>query len=704
VNRHFITSTLVFTLVAMGGCPSDTGDGPVPHVSPDADATATPAELPTVGPLPGATVGHDFTRSGGFFSAPFPSEDLRTSHGGVSLAGFPNGPDTTMIHHLVDALERDAEGFSSTAPIFVQLSDAPDPATLPTAAASVRDDAAVMLLDVDPESPAWGTRYAIDTHFSADPGPYGASNLMAALPVQGIVPRPGTRHALVLTTGLKSVDGAAFGRDQALVDLLNGDPVPGMAAAARDQYHEAVAALGELGVKIDDIVGLSVFVTDDPAAQFRRFVDHMLAQPLPSPTGIEAHEVFDDFCVYQGTFEVPNYQHGIAPYDTPEEGGGWAVDANGVPLPAGTETSRIVFTIPRAPMPTDGYPLVVAIRTGGGGDRPLVDRGPRASNGGPSIDPGTGPGLHFARAGFAGVTFDGPHGGPRNASGGNEQFLIFNIANAVAMRENIRQTALESVLVPYMLEGVALDTSDCPGASPSATFDVRPGKVALFGHSMGATIGPLALATDPVFGAAVFSGAGGSWIENVMYKEKPLEVRPLAELLLGYTGKRDLTRFDPALALLQWALEGADPPPYASSIIDEAERFGASPRHVLMLQGVVDRYLLPPIANAMSLSAGLELAGPALDEVVEEVDMHRPLRELLPLAPQGLTTRDYPVSANRRGATALVTQFEEDGIEDGHEVAFQLPGPKVQYECFLATWLTRGTPTVPAPDHEGACP
>ena len=42
--------------------------------------------------------------------------------------------------------------------------------------------------------------------------------------------------------------------------------------------------------------------------------------------------------------------------------------------------------------------------------------------------------------------------------------------------------------------------------------------MALMSHSMGSTISPLTLAFEPRYRAAILSGAGGSWIENIIYK------------------------------------------------------------------------------------------------------------------------------------------------------------------------------------------
>ena len=148
-----------------------------------------------------------------------------------------------------------------------------------------------------------------------------------------------------------------------------------------------------------------------------------------------------------------------------------------------------------------------------------------------------------------------------------------------------------------------------------------------------------------------------------------------------------LHEHDPALMLLQWAGEGADPPVFGEAI-------RARGTHVLMMQGIVDHYILPPIANATSLALGLDLAGGSLDADDPELDRFTPLVELLPLVDG--TTRELPASANRDdgGVTRIVTQHAEDGVEDGHEVVFQLDAPKAEYRCFLASLARGEVPTV----------
>jgi hypothetical protein len=158
--------------------------------------------------------------------------------------------------------------------------------------------------------------------------------------------------------------------------------------------------------------------------------------------------------------------------------------------------------------------------------------------------------------------------------------------------------------------------------------------------------------------------------------------------LLGFTARGRILREDDAvLQLLQWVSEPADPPPYAA----------LSTAHVLMVQGIVDTYILPPMANATSLSYGLDLAGPPLDEGHPELEGMRPLSEVL--AYGGGEALALPISSGE--PLRAVVQVAEDGVEDGHEVLFQTEQARHAYRCFL--WgFGQGQPLVPGPAAEAA--
>lgn len=642
-------------------------------------------------PAPSTVVRMDFARHG-LFDAPVPDESLRSGDL-IDLSRLPNTDSSLFVKAARDVVARDARGFSQTSTVFFQTSGPLDPRSLPDVGGTTARDAAVQLVDVDPGSPARGSRTPAIVTFAEDGGPYGAPDLLGITPYQGRPLRAATLYAAVVLRRVTDTAGRALGQSASMAALAKGKRPGDMSEATQATYEAALAEIEQDGIARADLAALAVFRTDDWAPSFLRVLADAAGRAKPADP-LVANETFDRFCVYIGTIDMPVYQGGTPPYAS--GGGEWAFDAAGHPQLQRMERANVVVTVPRAPMPADGYPVVVFSRTGAGGERPLVDRGVHATAGGPATLPGTGPALDFARAGFAAISVDGPLGGLRNPDKSDEQFLIFNLSNPAAIRDNVRQSALELALTAQRLDALTVDASACPGVAQAVHFDAK--KIALFGHSMGATIAPLALAFEPRFGAAILSGEGGSWIENILYKEKPLAVRPLAELLVGYASqKRTLEMGDPALALVQWAAEAADPPVWGDRIAIALGQGRA--RHVLMIQGIVDHYILPPMANASSLSFGLDLAGPELDaDVAELASRFVPLGAALPLSGRkhiALPATGNVTHADGSVSTAVVVQHAGDGIEDGHEIVFQRPEPKYQYRCFLATWAKTGTPVVP---------
>ncbi len=643
-----------------------------------------------------------FDRQAGLYSAPFPSDDLQASDGRVDLSEFPNPKKVDLITAGLALLSK-RSGFALSAGVFFSLSAALDSSRLPGVAASAAPGAEVFLTPVAPAG-SGKARHPVEVRFEVDGGPHGAPNMLSLLPYQGVPLLPKTTYAAVVLRGLRDRAGAPLGVSLSMAQLAAGVRPAGLSEAAFGRYRQALAELGRRGVAAETIAGLAVFTTGDPGAEMKRVRAHALAGALSKPGGFKRTDTYSGYCVYASTLEMPVYQGGKPPYS--KTGGGWVFDKAGAPVRQRLARSNIVVTVPRAKMPAKGFPVVAFIRTGGGGERPLVDRGRVATAGAKPAKPGEGPAAYFAAAGFAGVSVDGPHGGLRNVTKSDEQFLMFNFTNPAALRDNVRQSALEYVLLAHVLGDLSLDVSDCPGVDTGTgggAARVDTGHLALMGHSMGATIAPLVLAHEPRYEAVILSGAGASWIENVMYKRKPLNVRPMAQLLVGYLS-RPLVAHDPVLSLVQWAIEPADPQVYARRIIT-ATTAGERPRHVLMLQGIVDNYILPRIANALSLSLGLDLAGAPLDSTkLAGLKDQTPLKAVLPLV--GRQAISLPAAGNFKRAdgahaTAVVTQHKEGGVQDGHEVVFQTDLPKHQYRCFLES-LAAGAPRVPA-TKSGSC-
>jgi len=625
-----------------------------------------------------------------FYDAPFPNEDLRLADGHIDVSGFPNPDGIALVEQARAMLASDARGFGQASSLVFPFSDDLDPTTLPDLVGSAKPTSSVFLLSVDSSAPDFGQRRQVWATFQADGGPFGAPHVLTLVPVQGMPLRPGTLYVAGVRNTVKDSHGRAVGAPAMLRELVAGRRPPGLSDGTYTAYQTALAALPGASIPASEIAALTVFRTDTTETALSTVADAMRALPLPAPkTAFVRQEVFDNFCVYHSTIEMPVYQAGKSPFST--TGGGWTFDAEGKPILQSMEEANLVVTVPRLPMPQGGWPTVVFVRTGGGGDRPLVDRGPRATNGGPSIAPGTGPAMEFAKVGWAGIEVDGPLGGLRNPAGADEQFTVFNIFNANALRDNLRQSAAELALLARVVPTLSINAADCPGVA--STVQLRGTDLALMGHSMGSFIAPLVAWLEPNYRAVILSGAGASWTENIVYKEKPVKVRPAAEVLLNFVSlDRTLTRGDPVFSLVQWAAEPADPAIYAPNLVTEPLH-GQQPRHILMLQGIVDHYIMPNIANAVSLPLGLDLGDAPLDATIPELADQEHLADLLPFVAR--MPKTLPLSGNAAGgaATAVVVQHMGDAIEDGHEAAFQTEPPKVQYRCFLKSRLT-GIPTV----------
>lgn len=633
------------------------------------------------------------------YAAPFPSEHLRSADGALDLSALPRGR-TRIVEQIHQALV-DARGFGTTSAVHLSLEAPLDAASLPSGIVDA-SDAVVQLIAVEgPDAALRGERAPIRLFFQQDAGPYGGDNVLSALPVQGVPLRSDTLYALVVRRGLRTPEGTLFAAAPQMHTLAGGRVPAGLSESAGIAYRTAYEALDDLGIAPDEVLGMAVFRTADPVAVLRRAAETTDLVLSPSAPFAPA-EVFDDYCVFHTTLGVPVYQGGEPPYST--EGGAWRWSSDRRLELDHEEEANLVVTLPRRPMPAEGFPITVLVRTGAGGDRPLVDRGPRAIAGGPAIAPGNGPAQDFARVGWAGISMDGPHGGLRNVSGADEQFLVFNITNPTALRDNLRQSALELVLLARSLDRLRIDATSCPGLETAAVrFDTR--HVALMGHSMGASIAPLAAAFEPLYGSLILSGAGASWLENILHKLRPVPTRPLAETLLGYTRLGfTLTEADPVLNLLQWAGEEADAAVYAPLLLRDAAP--GQERHVLMFQGIVDTYIPPPVANPLTLALGLDLAGPALDRDTPELASFESVLSVLPL--RGRSEIAYPAVGNLdphgRPVTAVVAQHWGDAVEDGHEAMWQTEPPRAQFRCFLATSVSADAPSVPDPSTPTACP
>ncbi len=584
-----------------------------------------------------------------FFDTPFPGLHRVRADQRYSLREILGEGAQALPRTLVAILEQ-SKGASLSAGAYFRLREIPPPRLGPAVPAP--SDAVVAIRVEGPDLPV--VFHPIVWDRVKDPK-YGA-NVLNVRPLSGL---PFSANATYVIAVRGTRDSERIG--PALDAVLRGESVEGWSADTRTQHDRALAVLQRAGLPREGIASMTVFTTGDPRHELLAARADIALLPKLTLEAPRVIDTFVDYCVFESAITFDSFQEGQPPYATT---GGGLHYVDGHLSPTRRERSRVFITVPRN-MRTATARTMLFLRVGAGGDRPLVDRGRREVRGGATA-PGSGLATEIARAGYVGVTWDGPLGGSRNLDGSDEQLLIFNIVNIVAARANLLASALEGLRMARALESLEVDTRACEGALPRITLDGS--NVTLFGHSMGATIAPVLAALEPRVHALVMSGAGTSWIENVVHKESPLPTRPVAAVVAGVdAGYLDETH--PILNLLQWAAESADPQVYAEMLLERAPR-------MLIFQGIRDNYIPLPVANPMVAAFGLDVQGDILDELD---DRYPGVDEWLPLAQlRGGGRRNRPGGFGR-----AVTQVAQDDIEDGHEVLFQTPDARVQFECWL---------------------
>ena len=510
---------------------------------------------------------------------------------------------------------------------------------------------------------------------------------------------------------------------------------------------------------------------------------------------------FGEFCVFTGHVTLADI----------------ALDADGK-ASATPEEARIWITLPRTPMPPAGYPVVIVERAGMGSDEAglqgMIDHGATDAvlPDHATSRPGSGLALQLARAGYAAVQFD-DYGSTFRGRFENNSY--FDITKLPAIPNAIHNAALEVLTVatktlPKINQGgfdasscsvrqracrfETLDANpllsgapthdgvlrDCPSddaTDPAFDVEYQEGpqevifdlsKLAYFGHSVGAHIGPLVLyatyqsgpnAGKPIVKKGVLSGATGSMLATVLYKTSRTYVKINPAWAWQYfrdiAGSLYLTAHtlhgeqEPQLNVFQWSQEVADPPVFSRVIADRLSYYNAyddTRQIILQIQAPHDSYITPPIANAVNLALGLGLAvdpgspfgrdtdpmeyRDASGDPQFDLDGHgafphyskwrtfSPYVDLVEFAGWGNESpaaaagfvRQLPVAGSSAVIQPLDNLFvsrdgeREFAFQDSHEIVFQSLAVKRQLQCFLATGLPIDIPIVVGGEIIGTVP
>jgi hypothetical protein len=567
--------------------------------------------------------------SEGFYAQPWPLDTRLHDNGALDLSGFPTPADALFINLNLPTIERATRGFSTTGAIFTSFDGELDRDALPTPAQSLTAKASAYLVEVEPDSDTRGERTPIACSHRKQATGYNPPNLLACVPVPGFPLRPATRYALVLTDGLRDADGKRVRASQRMRDLLaeraeGDDP---LVRQLRAVYVPLARWLREQDDALDHVVGATVFTTQDPISELRALAEDARALPPPRSRNVAAYTGMlpaesGNYLAFDGSYPTPIYQQGQTPYAT--SGGDIRFGADGSPMLAGELQLRFALTVPVGEMPAGGWPVVL-YHHGSGGDAYSF------------IADGTA--YHLAAAGVAGIGIDAPVHGTRKAAGDDAQSLFFNISNVLAMRDNVRQGAVDLLV----LERFVAEFDQAPG-SERIRFDLD--NVSAMGHSQGGLTVPLMLPVAEHVRAAMLSGAGASITASILYKTAPLDIPALARTFLALEANEPLDAFHPVLALVQAFTDVADTSNYAPYLFRWEGGRGVD---VWATQGLADIFTPKPATDALVTALGLQPMGPLL-EGVDGFD-------LLGLDPTGAPVRSNVTAPAGGEFTAVYSQY-----------------------------------------------
>jgi hypothetical protein len=273
--------------------------------------------------------------------------------------------------------------------------------------------------------------------------------------------------------------------------------------------------------------------------------------------------------------------------------------------------------------------------------------------------------LHVATLGIDQVQ----HGTRRGSSTRAPSDLFYNFANPGAARGNTLQGAADQLALLRFAAGLQL----LPNQSPTKG-EIRFGRIALWGHSQGASEASVSVPYASGVAGVVLSGQGASLIASLLAKKSPVNVAAAVPVVLQDFPVDD---FHPVLALLQTDLDLADPLNHAGAMALAPPAAGLA-KHVFQPYGQGDTYSPPSTEITYVRAAGLGV-------IKAPASTSAPSKELTDIGASG-----PPVGGNLsdagRPVTAVVREYAPSGY-DGHFVAFNNADAKADVDRFLADVL-----------------
>lgn len=621
-----------------------------------------------------------------FYRLPFPN-DIRKKSGKLDLSEHPKPPQDQIpiAARFIEAGDGQLEGFATNPVIYFRFSQE-------YRFGDASGDT-IMIVDITPDSPNYDRSTGIRWKTTRGPvSNYICPNWLAVRPSIGRPLRPETTYAAILTTGIRREQGDAFERSEDFEAMLaSATPGDEELARAHEAYEPLRQWLDDRGFDESSILNAAVFTTLDPEAPIRALATAVADMDPPqistlvacdqeekSPCETEgAHgeargvclNSGDGFIELHGRIELPLFQEGTLPYE--EEGGALSWSSDGEPQVTDRADVCFALSIPERSRPDEGWPLLIYAHGTGGSFTGQMGAGGFAEE--------------MANAGTPAATLalDMPmHGDRRGDSDLGPESLFFNIINPVAARDNVLQGSADLLSLVRFATQEHVRASDSP-TGDEISFDSA--RIAIMGHSQGATHAAIMLPYASGIAGGVLSGVGGHLISSLLNKTQPQPIAQAIGAMLFDLDDEDLAgdSFNPALSLIQNFYESGDPINFGHRIYHQPTDLTSTGMHLFMSYGVNDNYSPEQTQAAYARAARLPHVGPSLVPInLEQIE-----------APASNT-----VTAGGSQRTVGVRQFEfDDDGDDGHFVAVRRNGPgHADVVKFLTAVMAGETPEIGA--------
>jgi len=625
--------------------------------------------------------------------APFPDDvwlttDAATRTGVRLNLPLPSGPrDVQNLYRAGLQGTNQLDGFSPIAHFVIDLTDAPDPASLPrTAAESLDPLATIGLFDLTPGSATHGQRVPFALEIHSDPSPRGGNaNALLLFPSIPLTPRG--RYGLVVTRRLLADATRPF------------EPSPFFRAAMEpptDSEPIAVSLVRPMAAEVLDAVAQSVppILRDDVALALRFSIRSIEDIPLDllaikaqvlaaPPPAITISSVVPDgngssnvAAIVSGTWEDPDWRNGV----------NFARGDDGRPVQQRTRPVPFTLALPKAAL---AGPVPVTMYQHGSPGSAEAEV--------PSQARRTLAGIGLAVIGFTDNLNREVSGGitdPTLAETAQVAEILLDVIANRKVPDYYAETNAEQLAFVRMIQSLgALDV--LPIGAPDGVPDLDlTAPLTYVGISQGANHGPGLLPYAPEIRAAALVAGGSRLAETVIHQAAPFALQQLGPPLFP-----DVTPIDLwiALALFQGIADVQDAHNHARFIYRDPVMVAGTTQKasILLIEGLNDSLVPNNATNSLAWAMG-------------PIPHLKPVQRVVPY----LEMVDGPVLGNiDANTTAAFFQYVPVGVEgidptpgcaalpiaiggEGHYCAQRAAESLHQREVFFQTMLSNGVPTI----------